>query len=50
MKRTPPEETVRQLKILNAQANPQATLLWFLIKLSFFIVGAVVLLGLFIKH
>jgi len=50
MKRTPQEETVRQLKILNAQANPEATFLWFLVKLSVFIVGGCVLLALLIKH
>jgi len=50
MPRTPQEETVRQLKILNGQLHPGATLLWFLIKLSVWIVGGVVCLALLIKH
>jgi hypothetical protein len=50
MKRSPHEETVRQLKILNGQIHPGATLMWFLIKLAFLIVGGFVCLSLLIKH
>jgi hypothetical protein len=45
MKRTPQEETVRQLKILNAQRNPMGAF----IRLTIWVVGAVVIFGLMIQ-
>ena len=45
MKRTPQEETVRQLKLLNAQANPMPTF----IRAALFIVAVVVTLGILIQ-
>jgi hypothetical protein len=38
MARTPQEETVRQLKILNAQYSPEAAFLGIIIKLAFWMV------------
>jgi hypothetical protein len=45
MKRTPEEDTARQLKILNAQLNP----LGALFRLALWIVGIVVGLGLLMR-
>jgi hypothetical protein len=46
MKRTPQEETVRQLKILNGTLNPMGAFF----KLACWIVGIFVILCLLIKH
>lgn len=50
MTRSTQEEIIRQLKINNALANPGATLIWFLFKLSFLMVGIFVIGCLLIKH
>jgi hypothetical protein len=45
MKRTPQEETVRQLKILNAQKNPMGAF----IRLACWTVGAAVIFALLLR-